>query len=636
MRAIIIASLAIVSLATACSGEPGDGSTAGKAAVSGRSPVVTISADQAVSPVPAWVVPAVAITDANAGEMKARAAAAVKAGRLFAANGDATAIVRPEAETEGAAAADAAADMAIPIYLALRRHAPDDAVVRTGFAAALQALLAQGDDALDAIDADPLSLRSSHEVGAVVRVVAPDQADAVAYLDRLERVDQAQQANRLGEDELNAGRLGEAGNGGAIALFRQALQLRPGDVRANQGLAATESALIRRAERAALDDDFAAAERWLARAQRVLQRADTVEHARARLAVQRASRIGKLRDEGIRALAGGDGVNRARSHFAALLRIAPVGDPAAAELRQRIDLAVHYGLFRPGQVFTDALSGGGRGPQLVVVPHGAFRMGAAAGEVGATDVERPAHNIRFDRGLAMARTEISVGEFRRFMVATGHRARAVRRGYSTAYDERSGNLVRRGGVDWSSDYVGKPAADQLPVVHVSAKDAAAYAEWLSAQTGLRYRLPSEAEYEYALRAGTQARFPWGDGNPPARAGNYTGGLDASPSGRRWQNAFAGYGDGAWGPAPVGSYRANRYGLHDLAGNVSEWVADCWHDGYRRAPGDGSAWVNPGCRIRVVRGGAWASSPTQTRSAWRMGSGADNTNARTGFRVVREI
>lgn len=613
MRAIIMAGLAIVSLATACSREAGDASPAGTPTVAARSPIVTISADQAVSPVPPWVAPAVTVTDTDAEQMKARAAAALQAGDLFAS-----------------------ADAAIPIYLALRAHAPDDASISEAFARSLRALLVQGEEALEAIDDDPLSLRRAHEVGAVARVIAPDDKDAVAYLDRLERVDQAQQANRLGEDELNAGRLGEIGNGGAITLFRQALQLRPGDVRASHGLAATESALIRRAERAAQADDYIGAERWLKHAQGVLPRTDTVVHARARLAVQRASRIGDLRDRGIRALSAADGINEARHQFAVLLRIAPSGDPAAAELRQRIDLAVYYGLFRPGQVFTDALAGGGRGPQLVVVPHGAFRMGAPASEADATDVERPSRNVRFDRGLAMSRTEVSVGEFRRFIAATGHRARSVRRGYSTAYDERSGNLVRRSGVDWSSDYAGKPASDNLPVVHVSAKDAGAYAEWLSAQTGQRYRLPSEAEFEYALRAGTQTRFSWGNGNPPVRSGNYTGGLDVSPSGRRWQNAFAGYGDGAWGPAPVGSYGPNRYGLHDLAGNVSEWVADCWHDSYRRAPGDGSAWVNPGCRIRVVRGGSWASSPAQTRSAWRLGSGADNTNARTGFRVVREI
>ena len=178
--------------------------------------------------------------------------------------------------------------------------------------------------------------------------------------------------------------------------------------------------------------------------------------------------------------------------------------------------------------------------------------------------------------------------------------------------------------------------DDLPVLHVSARDADAYAEWLSAQSGQRYRLPSEAEFEYALRAGGDGRFPWGDGAPAEGAGNLTGARDRSPGGRDWRNAFAGYGDGYWGPAPVGHFAANAYGLHDLAGNVGEWVADCWHDGYRRAPDGGAAWFNPGCRTRVMRGGAWASAPEQTRSAWRAPAGVETTNARIGFRVVREL
>ena len=87
---------------------------------------------------------------------------------------------------------------------------------------------------------------------------------------------------------------------------------------------------------------------------------------------------------------------------------------------------------------------------------------------------------------------------------------------------------------------------------------------------------------------------------------------------------------------MGTFRANAYGLHDMDGNVSEWVADCWHDGYRRAPGDGGAWLNPGCRTRVVRGGSWASAPAQTASAWRAAMGAETTSARIGFRVVRDL
>jgi formylglycine-generating enzyme required for sulfatase activity len=176
----------------------------------------------------------------------------------------------------------------------------------------------------------------------------------------------------------------------------------------------------------------------------------------------------------------------------------------------------------------------------------------------------------------------------------------------------------------------------MPVIHVTARDAEAYAAWLSEQSGAHYRLPSEAEFEYALRAGTTTRFPWGEGAPPEGVENLTGGLDASPQGRRWSNAFPGYGDGWWGPAPVGSFQPNAFRLHDMAGNVSEWVADCWHQGYRRAPATGAAWINPGCRNRMYRGGSWASAPAQVRSAWRASGGTDATNARVGFRLVRQL
>lgn len=609
MRARLLAGIAVMTLVAAgCSREPA--APANDAAA--RTPIVTISADQAVSPVPAWRVPPVEVTDANVAELKKKAALALREGRLFGG-----------------------ADDAIPLYYALRRFDPEDAGANAGFDRSLARLLVRGDEALAELDRDPLSLRRAHEIAAVARAVAPGQLDVVDYLERLDRTDEAQEANRLGEEALNAGRLGvDAAAGDALTYFHTALALRPGDMRARQGVAAVESALIRRAEVAADRDDYVGAQRELDIAARVRPPIATIDDARARVAMQRIVRVNALRDAGLAALSREGGIDEARRQLGVLLRIAPTGDPATAELRERIDLATHYGLFRPGQVFTDAMHSGGRGPQLVVIPHGAFRMGSEENE--GAESERPARNIRFERGLAMSRTEITVGEFRRFMQATKHRARATRRGYSTAYDERSGNLVRRGGVDWQSDYAGQPARDDLPVVHVSAKDAQAYAEWLSAQTGQRYRLASEAEFEYALRAGGRGRYPWGDGAPPARAGNFTGARDVSPSGRRWRNAFAGYGDGAWGPAPVGSFLPNAFGIHDLAGNVSEWVADCWHDSFRRAPRDGAAWLNPGCRSKVVRGGSWASSPEHTRSAWRQGNDANATSARVGFRVVRDI
>ncbi|WP_449284347.1 SUMF1/EgtB/PvdO family nonheme iron enzyme [Lysobacter soli] len=606
---LLAACIAAMALAAACSR---DASSPKGDAAAAHTPIVTISADQAVSPVPPWRVPAVQVTDENVAELKEKAAQALSRGRLFGT-----------------------ADDAIPLYYALRRFDPEDAAANAGFDRSLKRLVVNGDDALKQLDRDPLSLRRAHEIAAVARAVAPGNVDIVDFLARLDRADEAQEANRLGEDALNAGRLGVAGEPDqALTHFREALELRPGDMRANQGIAAVESALIRRAEQASDRDDYVGAARELDIAAKVRPPAPSVEDARARLAMQRIVRINALRDAGLSALTRQGGIDEARRHLAVMLRIAPAGDPATRELRERIDLATHYGLFRPGQVFTDAMQGAVRGPQMVVVPHGAFRMGSEENE--GQESERPARNIRFDRGFAMSRTEITVGEFRRFMQATKHRARASRRGYSTAYDERSGNLVRRGNVDWQSDYTGRPASDDMPVIHVSAKDAMAYAEWLSAQTGQRYRLPSEAEFEYALRAGNRGRFPWGNGAPPPRAGNFTGALDVSPSGRRWRNAFPGYGDGNWGPAPVATYRANPWGLHDMAGNVSEWVADCWHDTFRRAPRGGEAWINPGCRSRVVRGASWASAPEELRSAWRQGSDANNTTARIGFRVVRDI
>lgn len=610
LRALVGSGIAVLALLVGCSDR--DGKTSAPPAAT-RAPIITVSADQAVSPVPAWRAPAVAVDAGNATALRKRADAALAARDLYAS-----------------------ADSAIPIYLALREFVPTDRAVAAGLDRAVALLLLEGEAALKRIDEEPLALREAHQAAAVARAVAPEHRKVEAYLERLDRADQAQEANRLGEEALNAGRIGETGQDGALTQFRKALELRPGDARAAQGIAAAESALIRRAEIAADRDDYAQAERWLAAAAQVRPKLDTAADAQGRIAAQRLARIGHLRDAGIAALPRPGGIDEARGLLATLLRIAPAGDPAAIELRERIELATHYGLFRPGQVFTDAMNFGGRGPAMVVIPHGAFRMGADAVESGSSDAERPLRTIRFDRGLAMSRYEITVGEFRRFMNSTKHRARATRRGYSTAYDERSGNLVRRGGVDWRSDYAGRPAADNMPVVHVSAKDAVAYTEWLSAITGQRYRLPSEAEFEYALRAGTQGRFPWGDGPPPARAGNLTGSLDASPSGRRWRNAFDRYSDGAWGPTPVGRYAPNAFGLHDMAGNVSEWVADCWHDNYRRAPRDGAAWFNPGCRTRVLRGPSWSSSPAQSRAAWRQGTSADTTNGRLGFRVVREI
>ncbi len=481
-----------------------------------------------------------------------------------------------------------------------------------------------------------LALAEASRIALVLLTIAPDDARTRALQQQVESAQRVVAFNRAGEEDLRAGRIGEDGDG-ALVNFREALALDNDNARARQGLAAAESALIGRADAAARAGDFVAAGNWLAEASKVRDASPTIADAFERVEAVREATLVALRDQGLRDLATPQGLKAAREKLEQAMRIALPGNPAVALLRERIELATHYGSFRPGQVFSDALRDGGRGPQMKVVPHGGFQMGAGLHEPGASDAERPSHYVRFERGFAMAMTEITVADFARFVKATNARPRATRRGHSIVYDERSGNFVRRSGVDWQSDYDGGRALANQPVMHVSIRDAEAYANWLSEQSGRSYRLPSEAEFEYALRAGASGRYPWGnEGVPPKDSGNFTGSLDVSPTGRRWANAFIGYGDGYWGAAPVAMFKPNAWGLHDMAGNLSEWVADCWHASYRRAPSDGAAWFNPGCRARVIRGGNWANAPEQTRAAWRQSQDSDTTSARIGFRLVRGI
>ena len=609
------ACVAVLVVLTACTPAPPSPASAPVAPRPGapvRAGSVRISGDDALVQVLSWSLPRVVVAEGDVPATQRRARRALSAGDLF--------------ET---------AESAIPLFLTLQRLAPGDVAMAQDVIDARQALIAQGDQALLAGDEDLDALRAAQRRAAVLRSLWPDDAGVVTYLQRVDLSERAWDRNAEGEAALAAGNYGESG-GSALAAFRAALALRPGQARARQGIAAAESGLIRRAEQAAQQGDFEQAGVQLAHASRVRRHPDTIPAARRRIEIIRGERVRRLRDQGLIALGDQAGLRRAREHLAEMLRIALPGDPASRELRERIDLANHYGVFRPGQVFTDALRNGSRGPQLVVVPHGAFRMGAPAGEPDATPAEQPQHEVRLERGFAMSRNEISVADFARFIEASRYQPRATLRGHSMAYAARSGNFVRGSGIDWRSAYDGRPADPALPVIHVTARDAEAYAAWLSQQTGAHYRLPSEAEFEYALRAGSATRFPWGQGAPPPGIENLTGGLDRSPQGRTWSNAFPGYGDGAWGPVPVGSLAANAYGLHDMAGNVSEWVADCWHQGYRRAPATGAAWINPGCRNRMYRGGSWASAPAQARSAWRTAGGIDVTNARVGFRVVRQL
>lgn len=305
--------------------------------------------------------------------------------------------------------------------------------------------------------------------------------------------------------------------------------------------------------------------------------------------------------------------------------------------RTAIDHLERYGRYVPGEVITDSfLTGDQSGPQLVVIPEGQFMMGSPAGERGRADHEGPRHRVVLNGGLALGRFEITVGEFRSFVAETGHRTDAERSGRSRVYDPRTRRITNQTGINWRLDYQGDRASEDMPVIHVSWRDAQAYVDWLAEKTGEPYRLPSEAEFEYALRAGSQWVYPWGGDGPIEPIENLAGDGDRSPTQATWVVAFPDYADGHWGPAPVGQFRANGMGLYDIGGNVMEWTADCWHDSYVRAPADGSAWVNPGCRQHVVRGGSWASTPLLARSAHRLPMAGNQGDVRVGFRVARDL
>ena len=198
-------------------------------------------------------------------------------------------------------------------------------------------------------------------------------------------------------------------------------------------------------------------------------------------------------------------------------------------------------------------------PEMVVIPAGRFRMGCVSGR-DCFDDEQPVHEVSVG-SFAMSKYEVTFEEFDRYTAATG-RARAGDEGWG------------RGG---------------RPVVNMLWEEAQAYVSWLSSETGELYRLPSESEWEYAARAGTETAYSWGNEIGRNRA-------NCDGCGSRWDDEQT---------APVGSFGANAWGLHDMAGNVWEWVEDCWHENYARAPSDGTAWTSGGnCGRRVLRGGSW--------------------------------
>lgn len=464
----------------------------------------------------------------------------------------------------------------------------------------------------------------------------PNSADDVAQLEQsLQRLARIRPMLAQAASLLQQGKVDEPRGASALDLYRQVQAIDPQNAMAEQGVFQVQRAVLDRALAAVAQNDFAAADRALAEAETIRPGSQQLGEVRSRVEGIRQQRASGLLAQARSALDAGN-LDLAQ-RLAGQARALQPNLAGIEEFQQQLTNARLYANYKPGQVFSDRFVDlPGQTPAMVVIPTGRFQMGAPDAEDDHTDAETPRHQVTLGKGFAMARSAVTVGQFREFVRSSGYQPDSEKLGGASVYDERSGVLRDDPRATWQDDYAGHPAAANLPVVNVSWQDARAYAGWLSQRTGKRYRLASEAEFEYALRGGTQTRYWWGEQAPTRNVENLTGSGDRSPSGRRWSNAFQSYRDGFWGPAPVMSFAANPFGLYDIDGNVSEWVSDCWHDNYVRAPTDGSAWLNPGCSVHVVRGGSWGSSPEQVRSAYRQGADGTVRSARVGFRVVREL
>jgi formylglycine-generating enzyme required for sulfatase activity len=258
-------------------------------------------------------------------------------------------------------------------------------------------------------------------------------------------------------------------------------------------------------------------------------------------------------------------------------------------------------------------------PVMVGIPGGRFQMGSPLSEAGRFDSEGPQHSVTI-RPFALTKTLVTVDDYLKFLRATGYQP-----------DPCDPVL----GLQWHSPGHGRatPPADTeprlWPATCLNWHDAQAYIAWLngrlqSAGSQARYRLPSEAEWEYAARGGKVSARWWGETIGKGNA-------NCAGCGSPWDGREI---------APVASFGVNPFGIEDMLGNVWQWVEDCWNDSYVGAPSDGSAWLSGDCQRRVIRGGSWSSLPVFIRSAARSAFAADGKafdySSYAGFRLARSL
>jgi formylglycine-generating enzyme required for sulfatase activity len=263
-------------------------------------------------------------------------------------------------------------------------------------------------------------------------------------------------------------------------------------------------------------------------------------------------------------------------------------------------------------------------PEMVVVPAGGFVMGAP-GETGSVV-------IQLQHPFALGRNEVTRSEYARFIADSGHEPRPGCRNWDPVLARFNDDAQR----SWQNPATPVVPLDEHPVTCVSFTDARAYADWLARKTGERYRLPSEAEWEYAARGGTTTGYPWGDA--PEDGCESANTYDVTSDGAyRLGWPHSGCRDGYADLAPVGQLQPNSFNLHDMIGNVREWVQDCATGSFIGRPRDGRAWEwLGGCKQRMQRGGSWLTPPDASRSAYRVAAPEGEHSDDTGFRIARDL
>ena len=305
--------------------------------------------------------------------------------------------------------------------------------------------------------------------------------------------------------------------------------------------------------------------------------------------------------------------------------VTPRPAPAAAPSPVTPAVGVHPKARKPGDTFKDCEDC----PDMVVVPPGRFQMGSPSHESGRDDDEEPVHEVRIGCSLAVGKHEVTRGQFGAFVLDTGNGA-----GGDCYVDKNvDGKWAKESTGSWKQPYFRQD--DRHPVVCVNWKDAKAYVEWLSRKTGNTYRLLSASEWEYVARGGTTTARYWG--NDADEGCGFANAADRTAKEKYSDWTVANCRDGHVHTAPVGSFRANGFGLQDVLGNVWEWMEDCWHDSYAGAPTDGSAWTSGGdCGRRVLRGGSWNNVPRIARSENRDWVDTGYRYNNIGFRVARTL